>query len=526
MLRFDHIASMGATHETRFFQAGFSYSTTKNLNIQGYVVDLANSWGVTGIWTGINTVVANANEYHALLINGVNFGSGRVTNLSFAPGNDVKVKTYSASVEVLESGNLFNFTGTYYSGVNLVAPTYLEDFNESYSFNKKLNGGYGYTHQADIRFTSGVGNLDAIQAAQTVARTLFTGGNMGFAFYSGYTNCQGKRFFTEAYNLIDNSCSFQESFDLDKDLGRYSAIHTNSVEISQEGVISSREQGTIRGIENVNYQSALSALTTELTGAYYRCSGVAQAYFAGYPILISSPLNQGRAVDIFNNEVSYTVSFDNNPNNSGTYYWDYTHELNRRDNITDISENGEIIGRGGNPSLAFSSAQGGFLVVEPGISGRVTALFVANTNSGVNYLTNKEQSYSPLQGRISYARAYSNDPALISNTGIRRKTTSVETARPLYQYNKVAIFNQKEIVQLGYQSTPGALTVKVDMEGDKTATLSAFLALATSESVANKPSANDVYIAEASYVYDQQNGKVDSQVTWAYNQPANRTIYP
>lgn len=204
-LYFQNVSSLSIQQQSRFFQAGFNYSANKNLNIRGLLTDLTNSFGVTGIWSGISDTNLAAIDYQPLLINGVNFGSGRITSINYDSDKDVRTKGYNATIEVLESGNLFNFTGSNYNGIDLRNSQYLEDFNENWSFSKKPNGGYSSNHSASIRFTTGVGNLNAIEAAKSLAKTLFTGSNLGFAFYSGYSNKQGKRFFTESYNLINKS---------------------------------------------------------------------------------------------------------------------------------------------------------------------------------------------------------------------------------------------------------------------------------------------------------------------------------
>jgi hypothetical protein len=132
-LVFPNVSLLGLSQESRFFDAGFHYSTTKNINIQGLVIDLTNSFGISGIWTGqegITKVIQSAQDYQNLILNGVSFGSGKINSISFSPGLDVRTKTYNASLIIQDSGNLFNLTGFFYSGINLSQFQYLEDFSE------------------------------------------------------------------------------------------------------------------------------------------------------------------------------------------------------------------------------------------------------------------------------------------------------------------------------------------------------------------------------------------------------------
>lgn len=528
-LNFPNISVLGLSQDARFFDAGFQYSSSRRLSIAGSVNDLTETFGITGVWTGeqgvLNTIRNNQN-YQSLTLNGVNFGSGRIENISFDPGLDVQLKTYSASIVIFDSGNLFNFTGLYYSGVDTSNFQYLQQFNEDYSFDRKLNGGYAYTHNASIQFTSGVGQLNAIGAAQAVARTLFTGSNLGFAFYPGYTNKQGKRLVTETYNLIDNTCGFQESFDFNNDNGNYSATQTVSVQIDGEGIVSATENGSIQGIENPNYQKALSAIAVEMTGSYYRCSGAASYYFPTGAILVTTPLSQGRQIDIFNNQIGYTVAFDNSPANLRTYFWEYALQAAKQDGVSTVTEQGTVVGRGENTTIAFNNSQSGFNIVKGGIGTRTTAMFVTPYTPATNYLTQKDESYSPVQSQVGYSYQYSNDPTLIANMGIRREAITEVDNDPTYSYNKINIFNVAEIAQNDYQSTQGSVTTTVDMEGDKTVGLSSYLAVAVAAINVRIPAGTNRYVGGCSYSFSPNEGKTSVQLVWRYNRSTTQSLYP
>ncbi len=529
MLSFPQVSLLGYSQDSRFFDAGFQYASFRRLTIQGTVNDLAATFGISGTWSGdmgmLNTV-RNNHDYDALILNGVDFGSGRIESISFEPGLDVKTKGYQANLVVYDSGNLFNLTGFYYSGVNLSNASLLNGFSETYSFTKKQNGGYAYSHDATVQFISGAQHLNTISAAQDVARSLFTGSNLGMAFYPGYTNTQGKRYVTESYNLIDGSCAFQETFDFDNDNGAYSAIQTVSVERGEDGIVRATEQGTIRGIQNPNYQLALTALSAQMTGSYYRCSGATTTYFPTGAILITSPISQGRQIDIFNNNIGYTVAFDNSPVNQRTYFWDYTLQAAKQGDVSTVTENGTLIGRGENTTVSFNNAQAGFVTVKAGIPSRTTALFVAPYIPVTNYLENKQESYAPIQGQVGYTYVYSNDPTLIADSGVRRKSVSESTDASLYSYNKLAIFNLAEIAQNDYQSTQESVAVSVEMEGDKTVALSGYLTAAITEINSRIPTGNDRYIGGVNYSFAPNEGAAAVHLTWRLNQSGVQTINP
>jgi hypothetical protein len=528
-LVFPNVAVLGLTRDARFFEAGFEYASFRRISIAGTINDLTETFGITGVWDGPEGVLAtirNNQNYQPLILNGVNFGSGRIENMTFEPGLDVRLKGYQADLLVYDSGNLFNFTGEYYSGIDTSNFPNLNAFSETWGFDRKLNGGYAYTQNATIQFVSGSQNLFAIGAAQSLARTLFTGSNLGFAFYPGLSNKQGKRYITESYNLITNECSFQSTFEFDNNLGAYSATYTNSVQLDDQGVMTATENGNIRGIENPNYQIALTAVATEMTGSYLRCSGAANVYFPTGAVLVTSPVSQGRAIDIFNNNIDYTVVFNNSPVNQRTYFWDYSLQASRQDGISTVVEQGSVIGRGENETTAFNNARAGFNTVKIDIPARCAARFVAPYLPATNYLENKNESFAPVRGRVGYSYAYSNDPTLRADVGVRRMDVSVEEGHPVYSWNSLGIFNYAEVVQNDYQATQGAQTVSVVLEGDKTVGLANMLPLAVTEINNNAPIGLDRYVGAASYSYDINQNATNVSVTWLYNLVTAPSTYP
>lgn len=528
-LVFPNVSVLGLSRTNRFFEAGFEYAAFKRISIAGTVNDLTNSLGISGIWDGSEGVLAtirNDANYQPLILNGVNFGSGRIESITFDQGNDVRLKGYSADLVVFDSGNLFNFTGVYYSGIDTSQFPNLNSFDENWSFDRKLNGGYSYSQNATVQFISGANQLVAIDAAKALALTLFTGSNLGFAFYPAFSNKQGKRYLTQSYNLIDNTCSFAATFEFDNNLGAYSATYTTAIQLDEQGIVTASEQGAIRGIENPNYQKALSAVGVEMLGAYGRCSNAVQFYYPTGAVLVSSPISQGRTIDIFNNNVDYTVVFNNSPINQRTYFWDYTLQATNQQGISTATERGSVIGRGPNPTTAFANAQTGFGIVKPGIAGRCGALFVGQYLPATNYLEQKEESYAPVAGTVGYSYVYSNDPTLISNVGVRRVATTVDESDPLYIFNKIGIVNYAEIAQDDHQATQGAQTVTVELEGDKTQTLSSFLSVAVTQINLNAPFGTDRYIGATSYTYDPTQNTTRVSLTWVYTNSTVPTLYP
>lgn len=526
-LNFQNVSVLSLNQEARFFQAGFQYSNLKKIQIEGNSIDLNVSLGITGTWTGMFAMTRNAYNYQELILNGYSFGTGRLGNLTFDAGNDVQVKKYRAELIVYDSGNLFNFGGTYYTGVDTDNFQYLDQFTENYSFDRKNNGGYSYNHGAQIRFNSGVGNLSAIASAKTLAQSLFTGFSIGFQFYSGFTNKQGKRFFNESYNLIDNSCNFDETFEFDANSGNYSAIRANTFEIEKNGIINVSENGEIRGIENPTYQKAMSALGSELSGSYGRCMNVFNLYApSGSYALVAEPLTHGTTVNLFDNILRYTSSFSNNRENLNTYLWNFQQEVRRDAGITQIIENGSVQGRGGQRAVAFQNAQNGMLAVATGIGPRIQSIY--NGFGGIKPIFNEalQNDYSPYKGIISYQVQYSDEQVIAGNNGIKWMRIKNSSVYPIYRYNTFNAFNQSQFIQNAFTSLPGRKEVELEVNGEKPVSLNVYLSNATTQLNLLTPSFNNCYIQDCKYDYDQNESKANVRITWVYEQIASPSIYP
>lgn len=536
-LSFPNVSLLSFVQDSRFFDAGFNYSNSQRLTVNGILLDLINSQGVSGIWTGVNglvnTVAVNTN-FQPLILNGVNFGSGRIQNLSFSPGIDVQTKTYTADLIVSTTGSLTNLTGFYYSGLDISNFQFLQSFSEAYDFTRKENGGYSYTHNATIAFNSGdAGTLNAIGAAKALAKTLFTGSNLGFAFYSGYTNKAGKRFYTESYNLIDNSCSFNETFDFDSYSGTYSVIRTNRYELTEEGVINISENANIKGIIDPTFDAAGTALKMEADGAFARCSGLYLSYAPGgsYPLL-STPIVQSYVTDSFNNNLGYTLGYTNQINNSGAYLWNYTQQIDLVDGIVRASEVGQIQGDGANRSISYQNALDAFTnVVTPGVYGRMGTFYASEINPtpAVYFIETQQQSHSPIKGIISYTYAFTNESIINGSNGVKRIDVKVGGPEPVYLYGRFSIVNSKEIVQDEQQQTLGDMIYDMTIRGERTIPLSVYLANATTQFnnlLGSGVPLNSIafYISEAGYAYEPNTSVVNVSLRTPYNEPAVRTI--
>jgi hypothetical protein len=524
-LNIENVVLLGLNQSYRFFEAGLNYSNSKVLSIEGTLNDLTNPSGISGVWFQLNQVKSTQN-FESLTLNGYDFGSGRILSYDFPEGNDVKIKSYSIELEVFETGDLYNLTETHYSGIDLSNSSYLQDFNESYSFNKKDNGGYSYNHNASIRFNSGIGQLNAIESAKILAKSLFTGNSLGFAFYSGFTSKLGKRFYTESYNQINNSCEFGEVFDFDSNQGTYSLVKTNNFSLDDAGIITVSENGVIKGIETPTYLSATNAIDSVVSGSYERAIEIANYYApSGSLQLINSAISQARSLNIFDNIFSYSVSYSNNRSNSGSFFWNYSQNVTKnQESVTVLNENGSIVGRGGNKIDAYQNAKNAFVNIKSGAYERGLAFYQSNGIKTPIFIESQGQSDSPFRGAINYNFVFSNEPVITGFSGVKYIKINESNSYPIFSYTEFGIFNQKTIIQDQSNGLQGTKLVTLEIKGEKETPLNIYLGNGKNVINSNIPSGANVRITQSDYSYSKNTNTVSLNVGWEYNRSSTRTI--
>lgn len=529
MISFDGARTLAYSHNHQYFGDNFRYGVVKSLTIEGSIYTLDNEEGVAPVWSGISGLTHSGHDYDSIVLNGVDFGKGRLESLNFEVGTDVNKKNYTANITIFSSGNLFNLGGEYYSGLSLntgVSPIYLtENFSEDFSFELNDSKQWEFSHNLQIKFVSGAAkgtSESPISMAKLLASQLFSATFPLQIFNSSLSseyNSTGRQTYTESYDEISNECSFSRNIKLGKETGDYLITYTNSINIDENGVTTVSEQGEIEGLKEPRIGSALSGYTTELLNFFPRASGLFYAYKSGDYDLINTALNTSKTINRFEGRVGYGISYTNDTRINNGYSWEYTQDISRASNcIYTLSENGSIKGISQECSQVdlYSNAVSAWASIKSGISGRMSGFYYSSTSLN-NPLRNisASENKSAFRGSIDYNYTYNDDP--YSNvSGFKKVTYSVDDSYPVHLVSKFTIPGVKEIVQPQNNSTVGNRTVTLEINGDRNKILTEYLDYAKTKLNELAPTGGDVFINECQYSLNKTNNVFNIQCGWSF----------
>ena len=145
----------------------------KNLTLNGILYQTGNTEGVKEFYSDLNQILSlNTGQYEAIIINNINFGTGRILNISFPKENPIILGSYIYDIEIIEEGNFNNLpiNNIYGSGLSSIEDRLL-NFGETLNFNNSSDGKYSYDHTLDIQYYND--ESDIIEKSKNLAESIF-----------------------------------------------------------------------------------------------------------------------------------------------------------------------------------------------------------------------------------------------------------------------------------------------------------------------------------------------------------------
>lgn len=371
MISFENTSLLSYEHRPIFLGDDiFNYSIEKNIKIQGFLLDLENFVGVSGVISGINVIKNLAKNTGEFVLNNQYLGTGYIENITIdgdqSDPNWVRYANYEASIKIFSTGSLHNMTGAFYDLDNSkfnVSNLYLvNNFNENYSINLNQEGLYEYSHQFGFEFENGI----AKNIAQSIAKNLASGlvsTEVPFKLLSPYgaNFLDGKKIHKETYDIINNKFDFSETFAKSKSGDYADALYSYDVVYDQDGSVSVSELVKIKSLELPLFDKSIDKLYSLRSGAYSRCQNVYYDYYQNIGELNINSVESGLVINKFNGEVQYQTTFSNNEFIENQYEWEFISEaIDNQENINIITKL-NIVGHGAKNSIQkWNNALHGF----------------------------------------------------------------------------------------------------------------------------------------------------------------------
>lgn len=390
-------SALSISFENKYLGANYgSYAKTKTISFRGFLLPTGQYSGVKDTFSTYEDILNSAHDSCSsnteFVINGRNFGSGRVLSVSFEDReNPITVGSYNMELQIYDSGGFDStqITSAFDSDVKdeleASKPHLIESINESFSFDQGEGGGFSFSHEFSINFISGESGYDYVTAAKSIADHIigdlsnepdygFVGEAAGYYNSANYTTA--KHLYNENYNLVDLNFSFSKNYSTvglqDSYIDQKQAL---TITRDDAGFYTVVENGDIRANENGGYSHLISALNEVVSGsrfAHRRCTAYFNSVNSTNTLLGGGELNDdlysghtqfGWNLDEEAEKINYNISFTNNPRFTSSGIHEYTQSLteDKQAGTITVSENGSL--RPYNDSVQFITS-GNFAAIK------------------------------------------------------------------------------------------------------------------------------------------------------------------
>jgi hypothetical protein len=542
---FQNVKLLTYDHKNNFWgNNAFKYGSTISFSINGYILDLANTSGVKDIFQACKGLSDSLGSYQEIIVNGVNYGKGKITDVSFDSGNWVKVTEYNVSIEIIQEGDLASFSGDEFdggiiSGIKSSAE-YLEEFTESYScdYSSSDNSVSG-THSIDVRVST-LFSGDKISFAKNLASVLFSKTfleKLSEITYSKPPESTRKDYYSENYDLISGACGFKRSFSFINSTNCFSKKRSINLTFGEDGITNITESNSIKGecLSPTLFDSAETGFQSEIAGVFSRCLAVFNVYKASFGIqdnLINKELERGVKRNKFTGEIEYNVSFTNDKRRKGDYTFEYTLDLSRsEEGIWEAVEAGSVSGNDVVGSEAkFNKAIAGYNTEKTGILGRLTAFYAGASPKPAGAtlkLITRNLGYQPYEGVVSYSWSTTDDLTLDMSSEIRRKIIEITDSKATRIHNDFLVpggASAYAVAQIANQSKQGERDVKGDLEISSSQLPfvgNTYFQNCVTLANSNKGAGTDMYLESFSFSSDEIEQNVNFNAKYKYSEAAS-----
>lgn len=519
-LYFDKVELLSYQHTPIILGAGLRFRINKKLTIKGFLIEKTSNEPAQALFEKENNIIRLATDYDDILLEGISFGQGKISNIDFEGGVMARSEKYTYEIECYEDGNLFNATDGVYTGLAWASARQIETIDETFEYSDSEDGDKTYTHNFSVRYREYTSEAQGIALAKAIASNFFNSTSGLGSYLNSYVDLGGKkRFYTETYNIIDCSCSIQETIIVPKvSAGNYSYGLSYQMDQDADGFVNITETVDIKGLTKPPMAGAEEGYLALKAAAYTRSNVVYAAYNFSNSTLFNQPISKSQAKNPFLGTISFSTTFTNNPKYQNFAIWERTLELSlNQDNYYTVSENGSIQGIG-RPTLdKYINALNFYNtnVKSPSVDNRLDDLYDTTGRTYTLYLISHQFSKNEIDGVIQYSVTKTDDDRF-STGNIKKTETEISISNPVHLIQKYEVFNFKEIIQGQQTSTLGQQNISISMNGKRGTELDEYLINAKAIASANSPATSDKYIESVNYSLSPQQNTFSFDITFIF----------
>lgn len=540
-IHFNNAELLGYSHNFNFWGQARHYSSTQVYNIKSYITGAKyQEDNIYDIWNQSNNISNYTKSGICQIhVNNVYLGLGRVTSINFDESLDVRIRKYSAQVEIplvagpdgfAGIGEMAN-TGLYFSGSESLigyftseTGKYINNFTFSQSSEQIASGKYVYSKTASFGIDKGIEDVYSVTPVDYAKRVFGAVSKLYGNEYilspeypTFYQLASGISKTNQSFDTLNNTFSYDEKFTFQSGMN-YLWQYGHS--LNYDGKTATiDEKGTITSslVSGTKIAPAITAWTSIETGIYARCESVFSGYFYSAGLLSPSypcniypyPINKSITKNQCAATVDYSYSYSNSPFIQSGYFYSYSDSVDYgEDGYLTISENGTFKAISNINSGGWTVVKNAYAAEKPNITGRISGIYANSTgwyHTDCGYLSgglksaSKRETFKEYDAEVSYVWSFTDNPSFHEDSVSYSYRKNVSDNKSLHLFNYFPILGDKIISQSAQQATRGQLSNSISIVSKSGVSLSSLAAKALSG--VEKPSGTDIYATNYTYSY-------------------------
>lgn len=506
-INFSNATLLSSSFKNEFFGEVFRYRTARQLSIKGLVTTLTNTYGVSGILTGISVLESGANNWDKIIINGYDFGSGVIDSFTFDEGRDVQYKTYTVNIRTSQTGSYSSLTGTStYSGLSFQDFDLVRNFSESVSVENNLQK---ENYNQSIKFSiEAPYTIDSVLVAKKIASGFFNNNYLTGVIGSKYSTGVYRKFYSESYDDVNNNFEFTNNFEISTGSnGQYSLYRSHVLNYDTAGISRVTEKADYLAHTNTQFDTVSQQAALDIAQSYSRCTGFFNRYKQSSEAqLVATPTEKSISTNAYKGSLSYSINYNNSASVRTNGFWDYSIDINQsQGGVFMAEERGEIVGVGHIIDEKYNNASALWSSVSAGVYGRVSNAIYYNDfpkpYSSTLRLASDSVVLNSAEGKISYSQKYSDQTSILSSTDIRKVTVNVTKD---YDRNLATSFfvpGKKEVLQVQPNKLPNIMKYSIKMNGRADMQITGYFPRATGY-LSAIGAATNMFVSECDYSFN------------------------